>query len=183
MSCSSPHGFARLDEGHMSVSCSSREIHTSPNALLASASSSSPKDISSLPFIAETTQLIQRQQDVTAVEPRAHLENPFAMASEAPSTGRKNLRRGSAKKARRGSGGGAAAQQETEARDVLESLRAACARRSRARISKAIQRVQNVFSEPWATYALHMEALQSYEEANTLLYTLSLEKGMQPHRA
>lgn len=79
---------------------------------------------------------------------------------------------------RRGSGGGALAQQVAEARDLLESLRAACARRSQPRISKSLDRVQMAFSTPWAPPALQMEALQSCEHARQLLWALSVEKGM-----
>merc|ERR1712084_79649 len=84
------------------------------------------------------------------------------------------------KKYRRGRGGGYAAQQETEARDLLESLRAACVRRSAPRISKSLDRVLKVFSTTWAPPELHMEALQTCEQARQILWMLSMEKNMKP---
>jgi len=76
---------------------------------------------------------------------------------------------------RRGKGGGKTAQEEAEARDLLESLRAACLRRSPARIAKALQRVQNAFSTPWASATLTLEAAHACEQAHQMMWTLSLQ--------
>jgi hypothetical protein len=77
----------------------------------------------------------------------------------------------------RGKGGGKTAQEETEVRDLLESLRAACLRRSPARIAKALSRVQNVFSKPIASAPLVMEAAQACEQAQQIMWSLSMERG------
>jgi len=78
-------------------------------------------------------------------------------------------------KRRRGKGGGKTAQEEAEARDLLESLRAACIRRSPARIAKALQRVQNAFSTPWASPALTQEAANACKQAHQIMWTLSTQ--------
>jgi len=76
----------------------------------------------------------------------------------------------------RGKGGGKVAQEETEVRDLLESLRAACLRRSPARITKALQRVQQAFSKPMHSASLLMEAAQVCEQAHQILWNLSMER-------
>merc|ERR1712151_912080 len=72
---------------------------------------------------------------------------------------------------------GAAVQKESEARALLESLRAACVCRSPGKICKALDRVQTAFSTPWAPPALHIEALQSCEHARHLMWALSFENS------
>lgn len=138
-------------------------------------------------FLAKTLQTFQGQHAGACVEPRAPLsEDPVAMVvadrSMDTSAGGAGSRRTAAKNFRRGNGGGAAAQREAEARDLLESLRAACARRSIVRIKKALARAQNAFSSQLASPLLQMEALQTCEQAHQLLWTLSLESGKYPYR-
>jgi hypothetical protein len=80
------------------------------------------------------------------------------------------------KKGNRGNGGGKAAQAETEARDLLTSLRAACLQRSPARIAKALQRVQHAFSKPISS-SLLMEATHECEQAQQIMWIASMERG------
>merc|ERR1712151_317775 len=98
-------------------------------------------------------------------------ERDFSIAVANTSTGQN--RKSAAKRHRGGNGGRALAQQTAEARDLLTSLRAACARRSKERISKALDRAQTVFSTPWASPELRMEAYQSCERAHQLLWASS----------
>jgi len=77
----------------------------------------------------------------------------------------------------RGKGGGKVAQEETEVRDLLESLRAACLRRSPVRITRGLQRVQQAFSKSILTPSLLMEAAQVCEQAQQILWALSMERG------
>jgi hypothetical protein len=81
------------------------------------------------------------------------------------------------KQRRRGKGGGKTAQEEAEARDLLESLRSACLRRSPARIAKALQRVQKTFSTSWTSAALTLEAAQAVDQARQAMETLSMQHG------
>jgi len=128
---------------------------------------------------------LQGQPASAFVEPRLPLlENPAAMVVSDNSTdnsrGGKKSRRSAARRPR-GNGGGEAAQREAEARDVLESLRAACARRSIVRINKVLERARSVFGSQWAPPVLQMEALHTCEQAHQLVWTLSIEKGKYPY--
>jgi len=96
-------------------------------------------------------------------------QGPVATSNDADST--------TSKDRTRGKGGGKAAQEETEVRDLLESLRAACLRRSPARIAKALQRVQHIFSKPIASASLVKEAAHACEQAHQIMWSLSTERS------
>eukprot|EP00928_Gymnodinium_smaydae_P036202 TRINITY_DN2532_c0_g1_i6.p1 TRINITY_DN2532_c0_g1~~TRINITY_DN2532_c0_g1_i6.p1 ORF type:complete len:811 (+),score=140.43 TRINITY_DN2532_c0_g1_i6:235-2433(+) len=76
---------------------------------------------------------------------------------------------------RRGAGGGDVAQATAEARDILESLRAACARRNTHRIAKAVSRLEAAATAAGAPALLLAEAPLACLAAKTLLQQLAVE--------
>eukprot|EP00928_Gymnodinium_smaydae_P036200 TRINITY_DN2532_c0_g1_i3.p1 TRINITY_DN2532_c0_g1~~TRINITY_DN2532_c0_g1_i3.p1 ORF type:complete len:761 (+),score=133.65 TRINITY_DN2532_c0_g1_i3:36-2285(+) len=76
---------------------------------------------------------------------------------------------------RRGAGGGDVAQATAEARDILESLRAACARRNTHRIAKAVSRLETAATAAGAPALLLAEAPLACLAAKTLLQQLAVE--------
>jgi len=78
---------------------------------------------------------------------------------------------------RRGAGGGAAAQLEAEARDLLESLQAACRRRAPARITKAMEKIaREIMPSSTLPLALIDEASQAFKQATQVLASSAVSK-------
>merc|ERR1712176_645558 len=140
-------------------------------------------------FVARALQAVMTKVGRADVEPRRKEKTTVALAGLLGSGPGKSSRRGQKETSSKKSGGaeeseqkktsstngGAAVQTESEARDLLESLRAACALRSPGNICKALDRAQKAFNAPWASPSLHIEALQCCEHARQLMWALSIE--------
>merc|ERR1712176_781995 len=121
-------------------------------------------------FVARAIQAVMTKAGSTDVEPRRTEKTTVALAGLVDSGPGKNSHRAQKKTSSKTCGGveeggqkkassensGAAVQKESEARDLLESLRAACVCRSPGNIFEALDRVQKAFSTPWAPPALHI---------------------------
>eukprot|EP00928_Gymnodinium_smaydae_P072805 TRINITY_DN5609_c0_g2_i1.p1 TRINITY_DN5609_c0_g2~~TRINITY_DN5609_c0_g2_i1.p1 ORF type:complete len:697 (+),score=198.37 TRINITY_DN5609_c0_g2_i1:115-2205(+) len=88
---------------------------------------------------------------------------------------------GGSRHRRRGAGGGDVAQATAEARDILESLRAACGRRNPHRITKAVRRLELAAMAPGAAPLLLAEAPLACLTARGLLQQLALENAEDRH--
>jgi len=142
-------------------------------------------------FVAKALQAVMTKARSIEAEPRQEEKTTVALEGLIDSGPGKKSRRAQKKTSSKTCGGveesgqkkassknsGAAVQKESEARDLLESLRAACVCRSPGTIFEALDRVQKAFSTPWAPPALHIEALQCCEHARQLIWALSIENA------
>jgi hypothetical protein len=80
---------------------------------------------------------------------------------------------------RRGGGGGAVAQLEAEARDLIASLDSACHRHSPTRITKAMERVQQLLMTPGLPPLVVAEAFQACQQAAQVLWSIIAGRSHQ----
>jgi len=74
---------------------------------------------------------------------------------------------------RRGGGGGAIAQLEAELRDLIASLDSACRRQSPTRITKAMERVQQLLMTPGLPPLVVADAFQACQQSAQILWSIT----------
>jgi len=120
---------------------------------------------------------VQLAQGFEGAEMESECVQESAPSVLQPSLSEPKLMKTGPRARRRGAGGGAGAQAEAEARDLLESLYAACRRRAPVRITKAMEKIVGSFAAPSTLPpTLINEASQACEQATQVLRSIAAEK-------